>query len=104
MSKLTIDEYMKMHNVKNHHVLNELSKLGTPLVELKTYGDFYDSHGESKTKTERLFYLTRKGAKEIIENVITTMRSELDEWTYDETWLVYRIAMDKKLLVSEKLI
>lgn len=104
MSKLTVDEYMKMHNVKNHHVLNDISKLESPLIELKTYGEFYDSYGESKTKTERLFYLTCKTAKEIIENVVSTMRCELEEWTYDETWLVYRIAKDRKLLVSEKMI
>lgn len=104
MSRLTVDEYMKMHNVKNQHVLNDLSKLGSPLIELKTYGDFYDSHGESKTKTERLFYLTCKTAKDIIEKVVATMRSDLEEWTYDETWLVYRIAKDRRLLVFEKMI
>jgi len=104
MDPLSIEEYIKINQVKNHHILNELSKQGEPLVELKTYGDFYDSHGESKTKTERLFRVTCKSAKEIIGNVVKTMRSDLDEWTYDETWIVYRIAKDKKLLISEKMI
>lgn len=97
MNDILLDEYLSEHEVTQHHLVNNIFKDAEPLVEFITYGN-----EEGTLQGEKVFRLQKRSAKKLIEQLAKGINSDFKEWTYDETWLIYRLAQNFSYVVFEK--